>query len=315
MVFPAGLLIWTRPWPIPENQIFFDASSTLHRTRFVERAAKAEKAVYCEKPTAVTKGEALRLAQICEDAGVKNGVVQDKLWLPGIRKLKKLIKDGFSGKSFQSAENLGIGYLPERMRINPLSVQAGTTERKTEGVMIDMLCHWRYLVDNVFGSIKSISCRGATHVAERMDEQGIPYKCTADDSCYATMELENGILCQFNSSWTVRVRRDDLFVMQVDGSKGSAVVGLRECRTQSISDTPRPVWNPDVVQPIDFYEGWKTVDSEQDYDNAFKVQWELFLRHVVLDDPFPYDLRSGALGVELAELGLQSWAGRKWIDL
>ena len=181
--------------------------------------------------------------------------------------------------------------------------------------MIDMLCHWRYLVDNVFGSIKSISCRGATHVAERIDEQGNQYKCTADDSCYATMELENGILCQFNSSWTVRVRRDDLFVMQVDGSKGSAVVGLRECRTQSIAETPRPVWNPDVVQPIDFYEGWKNVENDQEFDNAFKVQWELFLRHVALDEPFPYDLRSGAQGVELAELGLQSWSERKWIDL
>ena len=298
------------------NQIFFDASSTLHRARFVEMAAKAGKAVYCEKPTAVTTEEALRLAKICEDAGVKNGVVQDKLWLPGIRKLKKLIDDGFFGEILSVRGEFGYWVFTGADEGQPAQ-RPSWNYRKEDGggIMIDMLCHWRYLVDNLFGSIKSISCRGATHVAERIDEQGNQYKCTADDSCYATMELENGILCQFNSSWTVRVRRDDLFVMQVDGSKGSAVVGLRECRTQSIAETPRPVWNPDVVQPIDFYEGWKTVENDQEYDNAFKVQWELFLRHVALDEFFPYDLRSGAQGVELAEAGIQSWKERKWIDL
>ena len=298
------------------NQIFFDASSTLHRARFVEMAAKAGKAVYCEKPTAVTTEEALRLAQICEDAGVKNGVVQDKLWLPGIRKLKKLIDDGFFGEILSVRGEFGYWVFTGVDQVQPAQ-RPSWNYRKEDGggIIIDMLCHWRYLVDNVFGSIKSISCRGATHVAERIDEQGNPYKCTADDSCYATMELENGILCQFNSSWTVRVRRDDLFVMQVDGSKGSAVVGLRECRSQSIAETPRPIWNPDVVQPIDFYEGWKEVEDGGEYDNAFKVQWELFLRHVALDDPFPYDLRSGAKGVELAEVGIQSWQQRKWIDL
>ena len=298
------------------NQIFFDASSTLHRARFVEMAAKAGKAVYCEKPTAVTTEEALRLAQICEDAGVKNGVVQDKLWLPGIRKLKKLIDDGFFGEILSVRGEFGYWVFTGVDEVQPAQ-RPSWNYRKEDGggIMIDMLCHWRYLVDNVFGSIKSISCRGATHVAERIDEQGNPYKCTADDSCYATMELENGILCQFNSSWTVRVRRDDLFVMQVDGSKGSAVVGLRECRAQSIAETPRPIWNPDVVQPIDFYEGWKEVEGGGEYDNAFKVQWELFLRHVALDEPFPYDLRSGAKGVELAEVGIQSWQQRKWIDL
>ncbi|MAK46283.1 MAG: oxidoreductase [Opitutae bacterium] len=299
-----------------ENQIFFDASSTLHRARFVEMAAKAGKAVYCEKPTAVTTEEALRLAQICEDFGIKNGVVQDKLWLPGIRKLKKLIKDGFFGEILSVRGEFGYWVFTGVDEGQPAQ-RPSWNYRKEDGggIMIDMLCHWRYLVDNVFGSIKSISCRGATHVAERIDEQGNPYKCTADDSCYATMELENGIICQFNSSWTVRVRRDDLFVMQVDGNKGSAVVGLRECRTQSIGETPRPVWNPDVVQSIDFHEGWKTVEEGEEYDNAFKVEWELFLRHVALNEPFPYDLRSGAKGVELAELGLNSWKAKKWIDL
>jgi predicted dehydrogenase len=298
------------------NQIFFDASSTLHRARFVEMAAQAGKAVYCEKPTAVTKEEALRLAQVCEDAGIKNGVVQDKLWLPGILKLKALIDQGFFGEILSVRGEFGYWVFTGHDAAQPAQ-RPSWNYRKEDGggIIIDMLCHWRYLVDNVFGPIRSLSCHGAVHVGERVDEQGEPYACTADDACYATMELENGILCQFNSSWTVRVRRDDLFVMQVDGTKGSAVVGLRECRVQEISATPKPVWNPDVAQPIDFYDGWTIVPDEEEYDNAFKVQWELFLRHVALDETFPYDLRSGAKGVELAEAGLQSWKDRKWVDL
>ena len=183
--------------------------------------------------------------------------------------------------------------------------------------MIDMLCHWRYLVDNVFGSIKSISCRGATHVAERIDEQGNPYKCTADDSCYATMELENGILCQFNSSWTVRVRRDDLFVMQVDGSKGSAVVG--RCVSAVLSPLlklPVPVWNPDVVQPIDFYEGWKKLKTIRTMTMLLKCNGNFFFAMWHLMNHFPYDLRSGARAWNLPRYpGIQSWKERKWIDL
>jgi predicted dehydrogenase len=299
-----------------DNQIFFDASSTLYRSRFVEMAAKAGKAVYCEKPTAVTTEEALRLAKLCEDAGVKNGAVQDKLWLPGIRKLKTLINQGFFGEILSVRGEFGYWVFTGHDEDQPAQ-RPSWNYRKEDGggIMIDMLCHWRYLVDNVFGPIKSISCRGATHIGERIDEQGNPYKCTADDACYATMELENGILCQFNSSWTVRVRRDDLFVMQVDGSKGSAVVNLRGCQTQGIGVTPKPVWNPDIEQPINFYEGWSEMPDATIYDNAFKIQWELFLRHVALDEPFPYDLRSGAKGVELAEVGIQSWEERKWIDL
>ncbi|MBP52067.1 MAG: oxidoreductase [Opitutae bacterium] len=316
----AGVARWTtdlnEALSDSKNSIFFDASSTLHRARFVEKAARAGKAIYCEKPTAVTTAEALRLAQVCEDAGVKNGVVQDKLWLPGIRKLRALIEAGYFGEILSVRGEFGYWVFTGHDEDQPAQ-RPSWNYRKEDGggIMIDMLCHWRYLVDNVFGPIKSISCRAATHLAERVDEQGNSYRCTADDSCYATMELKNGILCQFNSSWTVRVRRDDLFVMLVDGTKGSAVVGLRECRTQSLEETPRPVWNPDVSQPIDFYAGWKPNAEEEEYENAFKVQWELFLRHVALDEPFPYDLRSGARGVELAEAGLNSCLERKWIDL
>ncbi|MDF1814959.1 MAG: Gfo/Idh/MocA family oxidoreductase [Verrucomicrobiales bacterium] len=298
------------------NQIFFDASSTLHRAKFVEMAAKAGKAIYCEKPTAVTTDEAVRLANICSDAGVKNGVVQDKLWLPGIRKLKTLIDQGFFGRILSVRGEFGYWVFTGHDENQPAQ-RPSWNYRKEDGggIIIDMLCHWRYVIDHVFGKVKSVSCTGATHLPERIDEEGKPYNCTADDSCYATFELENGVICQFNSSWDVRVRRDDLLVMQVDGSHGSAIVGLRKCWVQPLGATPKPVWNPDIPQPIDFFEGWQEVPDATEFDNAFKIQWEMFLRHVVLDEPFPYDLMEGAKGVQLAELGIESWKDRAWKDI
>ncbi|MEM7699252.1 MAG: Gfo/Idh/MocA family oxidoreductase [Verrucomicrobiota bacterium] len=300
----------------PENQIFFDASSTLHRAQFVERAVAAGKAIYCEKPTATETSEALRLARLCRDAGVKNGVVQDKLWLPGIRKLKTLIDQGFFGRILSVRGEFGYwvftGHDPDQPAQRP---SWNYRAEDGGGIMIDMLCHWRYLVDQTFAPIKSISCLGATHIDERIDEQGRPYSCTADDSCYATMELENGVICQFNSSWDVRVRRDDLFVMNVDGTHGSATVGLRKCWVQPLGATPKPDWNPDIEQPINFYEGWQEVPDATQFDNAFKIEWELFIRHVALDEPFPYDLMEGAKGVQLAAAGLESWHERRWVEL
>ena len=300
----------------PDYEIFFDASGTLQRARFVEMAVKAGKAIYCEKPTAVETSEALRLAKLCEDAGVKNGCVQDKLWLPGIRKFKVLRDQGFFGKILSVRGEFGYWVFTGETEDQPAQ-RPSWNYRKEDGggIIVDMLCHWRYVVDNLFGAVKSVSCNGATHLPKRVDERGKLYDCTADDACYATFETENGVVCQFNSSWTVRVRRDDLFTMQVDGTHGSAIVGLRKCWVQSLGSTPRPTWNPDVEQPIDFNAGWQEVPDAVVYDNAFKIQWELFLKHIACDAPFPWTLREGAKGVQLAEAGLKSWSERRWVDL
>lgn len=298
------------------NQIFFDASSTLLRAKFVEKAVAAGKAVYCEKPTAVTTEEALRLAKLCEKAGVKNGVVQDKLWLPGLRKFQMIKEQGFFGDILSVRGEFGYWVFEGNVADQPAQ-RPSWNYRKEDGggIIIDMLCHWRYVVDNLFGNVKSVSCLGATHIPTRYDEKGRPYKATADDSAYATFELDNGVICHFNSSWNVRVRRDDLLTMQVDGTKGSAIVGLRKCWIQSAAATPKPVWNPDIDSPIDFFAGWQEVPDATDYDNAFKIQWELFLRHVALDEPFRWTLREGAKGVQLAEAGIESWEKRAWVEL
>ncbi len=299
-----------------DDEIFFDASGTLQRAGFIEKAVKAKKAIYCEKPTAVETAEALRLAKLCEDAGVKNGVVQDKLWLSGIRKFKLLKDQGFFGRILSVRGEFGY-WVFTGMDADQPAQRPSWNYRKEDGggIIVDMICHWRYVIDNLFGKVKAVSCMGATHIPQRVDERGKKYDCTSDDACYATFECEGGVIYQFNSSWTVRVRRDDLLTMQVDGTHGSAIVGLRDCWVQSAGVTPRPIWNPDIQQPINFFEGWQKVPDATTYDNAFKIQWEDFLRHVVCDTPFPWTLREGAKGVQLAELGLKSWAERKWLNV
>ncbi|MFW5750883.1 MAG: Gfo/Idh/MocA family protein [Planctomycetota bacterium] len=299
-----------------DYQIFFDASGTNHRVRFVEKAVAAGKSVYCEKPIAVATDEAVRLAKLCEDAGLKNGVVQDKLWLPGMRKYNMIKDQGFFGDLLSVRGEFGYWVFtghhydqaPQRPSWNYRKGDGG-------GMIVDMLCHWRYVVDNLFGNITAVNCLGATHIGERIDENGKPFTCDTDDSCYATFELDNGVICHFNCSWATRVRRDDLLTMHVDGTDGSAMVGLRKVLTQSQANTPKPVWNPDIDNPIDFFAGWQEVPDFGPYDNAFKIQWELFLRHVALDEPFRWTLREGAKGVQLAELGLESWRQRKWLDV
>jgi len=298
----------------PHNIIYFDAQTTGRRADAVRKAVKKGKHIYCEKPIAVNTKEAMELYELCKHAGVKNGVVQDKLWLPGIVKLKRLIQQGFFGKILSVRGEFGY-WVFEGDSIPAQRPSWNYRKEDDGGIIVDMLCHWRYVLDNVFGKVKAVSCLGATHIPERIDEQGNTYKCTADDAAYATFELENGIIAQFNSSWAVRVRRDDLLTLQVDGTKGSAVAGLRECYIQHYGNTPKPVWNPDIAQPINFFEGWSKVPEQEVYDNAFKVQWELFLKHVVKDEPFPWDLREGVKGVQLAEKGLESWSKRCWVTI
>ncbi|MBB6428826.1 Gfo/Idh/MocA family protein [Algisphaera agarilytica] len=301
-----------------DYEVFFDASGTLQRAGFLEKACASEmiKAVYCEKPTATETDKAVAIADMVEKAGKKNGVVQDKLWLSSFRKIAMLKELGFFGKILSVKGDFGYWVFSGMDSDQPM--QRPSWNYRAEdggGMMIDMFCHWEYVITNLFGPIKSLVAHGHIDLDERRAEDGKPFKCTADDSAYAMFLLEDGTMCQFNSSWATRVRRDDLLTVHVDGTKGSAVAGLREVYTQSAANTPKPVWNPDIEQPIDFYGGWELVPNNIEYDNAFKIQWELFLRHVALDEPFTWDLRAGARGVQLAELGMQSWREKCWVDV
>lgn len=295
-------------------QIYFDSQTTSRRAQGVKDAAAAGKHVYCEKPTAIDVETAVELSDICKKAGVKNGVVQDKLWLPGLAKLQRVIDSGALGRIFSVTGDFGY-WVFEGDSIPAQRPSWNYRKEDDGGIIIDMVCHWRYVLANLFGKIESVSCIGATHIPERVDEYGKSYKATADDAAYSTFQIEGGIVAHINSNWCTRPRRDDLFMMQVDGTKGSAVVSLRDCWIQPYNATPKPVWNPDIPQPIDFYEGWQKMPEQENFDNAFKVQWELFLKHIVLDEPFAWDLLEGARGVQLAGLALQSWAERRWVDV
>ncbi len=299
----------------PNDTLFFDAATTQMRADLLARAIEAGKSVYCEKPVSDTLEKAIAVAKAAKARGLKNGVVQDKLFLPGLRKLKMLRDAGFFGRIFAVRGEFGYwvfegdwGQPAQRPSWNYKKAEGG-------GIILDMLCHWRYVLDHTFGSVKAVSCLGATHIPSRVDETGQSYTVDVDDAAYATFQLEGGIVAHINSSWAVRVRRDDLVTFQVDGTHGSAVAGLTRCFTQHRVNTPRPVWNPDVPQSMNFYDQWEEVPDNIAYDNGFKLQWEDFIRHLYADTPWTHDLVEGAKGVQLAELGRRSWAERRWVDV
>ena len=298
----------------PEDTVFFDAGSTQMRVDLLTRAIEAGKHIYCEKPISETLDEALGLAHLAQRRGVKSGAVQDKLYLPGLRKLRMLRDAGFFGRILSVRGE--FGYWVFEGDWQPAQ-RPSWNYRKADGggIILDMLPHWRYVLDNTFAPVQAVSCLGATHIPERVDENGRRYRADADDAAYASFQLEGGIVAHINSSWCVRVKRDDLVTFQVDGTHGSALAGLSRCWTQHRVNTPRPVWNPDEPQTMRFAEQWDEVPDNVTYENGFKLQWEDFIRHVVEDAPWKFDLMEGAKGVQLAELALQSWTERRWVDV
>jgi predicted dehydrogenase len=298
----------------PGAEIYFDTQVTHARVPAVTRAIEAGKHVYAEKPTAADLGGALELARLAEEKGVKNGVVQDKLFLPGLRKLRRLVEGGFFGRILSVRGEFGYWVFEgdwqpaQRPSWNYRAEDGG-------GIVLDMFPHWTYVLETLFGRIEAVTARAVTHLPQRVDEDGEPYPATADDAAYGIFELDGGVVAQINSSWCVRVNRDELVEFQVDGTHGSAVAGLRDCRIQHRGATPRPVWNPDVPADHGFRDQWQDVPDNEEFANAFKVQWEMFVRHVVEDAPFPHDFAAGARGVYVAEAGLRSSAEGRRIEL
>lgn len=286
-------------------QVYFDAQVTQQREKSIRQAIDAGKHIYTEKPLAEDTDAALDLARAARAAGIRTGVVQDKLFLPGLRKLKRLLDGGFFGRVLSVRGEFGYWVFEgdwqpaQRPSWNYRAEDGG-------GIVVDMFPHWHYVLEELFGGVRSVSCVTATHVPRRVDESGRSYPATADDAAYGVFELEGGVIAQLNSSWCVRVHRDELVEFQVDGTEGSAVAGLRRCRVQHRAVTPKPVWNPDLPATEDFRAQWTEVPDNDEFDNGFKVQWEAFLRHVVAGEPFPWDFLAGARGVQLAELGLVS---------
>jgi predicted dehydrogenase len=301
----------------PAAEIYFDAQVTQARVPAVTKAIEAGKHVYVEKPTAETLDGALELARLARDAGVKHGVVQDKIFLPGLRKLRRLVEGGFFGRILSVRGEFGYWVFEGDWQ----EAQRPSWNYRAEdggGIVLDMFPHWTYVLEHLVGPITAVTARAVTHIPERFDEGGKPYAATADDAAYGIFELEGGVIAQINSSWCTRVDRDELVEFHVDGTHGSAVAGLRECRVQHRGSMPKPVWDPDV--PADhsdhgFRAQWQRVPDNADFDNAFKTQWEMFVRHVTDDAPFPHDFAAGARGVYVAEAGLRSSEEGRRIEL
>ncbi|MGW3485427.1 Gfo/Idh/MocA family protein [Rhodococcus indonesiensis] len=295
----------------PTIDVYFDAQVTSRRCAALTSAMKAGKHIYTEKPTAETLTEAVELARIAENAGVNAGVVHDKLYLPGLVKLRRLVDEGFFGRILSLRGEFGYWVFEgdlqpgQRPSWNYRSADGG-------GITVDMFCHWNYVLEGILGRVESVMAKAVTHVPTRWDESAQPYDATADDAAYAIFEMEDGVIAQINSSWTVRVYRDELVEFQVDGTHGSAVAGLNKCVAQQRAHTPKPVWNPDLPVTESFRDQWLEVPANADLDNGFKLQWEEYLRDVVAGRRHRFGLLSAARGVQLAELGLQSSAeGRR----
>jgi predicted dehydrogenase len=304
-----GLADWTTDLAAalarPDVEIYFDAQVTAQREKAVGAAIEAGKHIYIEKPAAATLEGAVALARAADVAGLRHGVVADKLFLPGLRKLARLVEGGFFGRVLSVRGEFGYWVFEGDWQ----GAQRPSWNYRAEdggGIAVDMFPHWHYLLEHLFGPVRAVTARVATHIPRRWDEHGESYQASADDAAYGIFELDGGIVAQINSSWAVRVYRDELVEFQVDGTEGSAVAGLRGCRIQHRATTPKPVWDPDTPQQMDFRAQWQPVPDNEEFDNGFKAQWELFLRHVVTGTPNPYDLWAGARGVQLAELGLVS---------
>jgi len=299
---------------LADVQIYFDAQLTSAREPSVRAAIAAGKHIYAEKPLADTLPAALELAALAQDAGICHGVVHDKLFLPGLRKLRRLVDGGFFGRILSVRGEFGYWVFEGDWQ----DAQRPSWNYRAEdggGIVLDMFCHWNYVLENLFGRVSAVTAKAVTHIPRRWDEQGEAYAATADDAAYGIFELESGAIAQINSSWSTRVFRDELVEFQVDGTEGSAVAGLRRCRVQHRSATPKPVWNPDLPATEPFRDQWQDVPDNTEFDNGFKAQWEEFVRDVVAGRQHRYDFFSAARGLQLAEAGLASSAEGRRVEL
>jgi len=298
----------------PAIEIYFDAGATGGRPQRAHAAFAAKKHVYLEKPIAMTLADALALARDAERAGKKGGVVQDKLFLPGLKKLRTLYEAKFFGRVL--SVRLEFGWWVFDGELFPAQRPSWNYRKEGGGgLVLDMFAHWRYIFDRLLGPIAAVSCRHMTALPTRRDESGRLYDVDVEDHAFAIFELEGGALAQIGSSWANRVKRDDLLQIQVDGTLGSAVAGLHRCFIQPAGATPKPLFSPEQPQAMVFDEQWQEMPEIEPFENGYRAGWELFLRHVAENAPFPAPLIEGAKSVQLAEACYQSHRERRWVDL
>ena len=296
------------------HAIFFDTAATGQRGATLERAIAAGKHVYCEKPLASTAAGALALMQKARERGLKHGVVEDKVHLPGMQKLAALTRSGALGRIV--GFRLEFGWWVFDGSDRPCQRPSWNYRAEGGGLILDMYPHWRYVIEGIIGRILRVASAQWTAVPERIDENGARYDVEVEDSAATLVELEGGTFGTIMSSWATRVRRDDLFTPHVDGTKGSAVAGLHRCHVQSAAGAPA-IAHFSVMKDVgaDYRSGWEEAPALQSYCNPYRAGWEQFLRHVVADGPFACDFSAGARDVAFAESCHRSMRERRWVAM
>jgi predicted dehydrogenase len=314
----AGIERWTDDLDTAlssnEHQVFFDATATALRSALVSRALAAGKHVYCEKPLASTLADAMALVRMAAERRLCNGVVQDKILMPGMRKLKRLKEQGFFGRILEVRLEFSRWIFDGATR----PAQRPTwnyRKRDGGGLILDMFPHWRYLIEHLAGGVRTVSCTARTQIPRRYDERGQRYDVDVEDAAFAHLELDGGAIASVNSSWTSRIRREDVITIQIDGTHGSAVAGLHDCYTQTDAATPKVAITVDERQPQSFHEQWQAIPDDATWQNSYRAGWDMFIRHVLIGTPFPSPFLEGAKGVQLAELSHLSNRERRWVEV
>ena len=297
------------------DRIFMDCSATGGRPKRVRQAIEAGKHIHIEKPTAPTVDEAMELARLADRAGVKHGVIQDKLFLPGFAKLMSVSKSGFFGRILSVKIDAGSWIFDgsehecQRPSWNYKKSEGG-------GLALDMMAHWRYMIDRLVAPVTGVCALMSTAIPERVDESGQRYTVDAEDTNYALLKMQGGAVGVITNSWATRPRRDDTMVVQIDGTKGSAVAGRFRCFTQSAANTPEAFILAARPGGVDLMDHWREeVPGPEANKSPFRYCWEAFLRHVGEDAPYLPTLVEGAKAVQLADLAYRSVVEQRWMSV
>jgi predicted dehydrogenase len=291
-----------------------DCAATGGRAALVRKAIAAGKHIHVEKPTASSTEEAVELARLATRAGVKHGVIQDKLFLPGFAKLLALKQSGFFGRIVAARIDAGAWIFDGTERT---CQRPSWNYRRADGggLALDMLAHWRYMLDRLVAPVVRVTGQIGTATPRRVDEQGRSYDVDVEDTVQVLLRLEGGAMASINNSWATRVRRDDTMCVQIDGTGGSAVAGRHKCLIQSAAKTPEAFLAAATPGGIDFAAHWAEAPDEAPRKNPYRQCWELFLRHLAEDAPYVPTLLEGAKAVQLAELVYRAHAEGRWLDV
>ena len=298
----------------PEDELFFECAFGGGRPELARRALAAGKHIYLEKPVAETLAEVVALRADAEAAGAKHAVMQDKIHLPGLAKLKTVLNLGSLGRLLSMKLEFGW-WVFDGEHIPAQRTSWNYRKATGGGLVLDMFPHWRYVIDHLFGAPTALTCHMRTAQPKRWDEQHRPYDVDVEDEARAILEFPGGLVGEVFSSWATRIRRDDMLVVTAEGTQGSAVATLQQCWTQSLANTPKPVFPVQAPQTMDFRSQWAEVPDMVPFKNSYRQAWELFLRHVAEEAPNTASLAQAARGLQLIEACHESHNARRWVNL